>query len=209
MSSNVNDVGEMGYDSKRINTAGAVGGSWGHKEETTPHMQREQNNEKTTRSSTALHRDENGDRQDNIMRRPHTAGGGRGTNEDEHVVASTRAMMQYRRTRDSRPQEQANSGSRWASSMFTANDKSQQQQQTRQSALNGTRAAKNNDAMGRPRSAGVGTTSNTNPRASENNRPASGSGSGSNSNGMSYGSLKNRFLSGSRGKSSKLFGLSR
>lgn len=255
-----NDVGELGYDGKRVNTAGAVGqgGNWGHKgggDEKAPHiLQRgEQTHEQTTRSATSLHRDggnhrqasggagteENtGERQDSLLRRPHTAGGGRangggGGEEEGHVVASTRAMMQYRRTRgdsgnagsgqgqaQTQGQTQGQAGSsRWASSMFT-NEKGQPSAQggTRQQAsgsggagggaLNGMRSTKNADSSGRPRSAGVGTTNTGSNRiAAESNRPASGS--GANGNSMSYGSLKNRFLSGSRGKSSKLFGLSR
>ena len=231
-----NDVGEMGYDGKRVNTAGAVGqgGNWGHKgggdEKVPHHMQREQSHEQATRSATSLHRDggnhrqggggggdENaGDRQDSLLRRPHTAGGGRaasgagagagGEGEDGHVVASTRAMMQYRRTRgDSgsgppgQGQGQGQAGSsRWASSMFTGNEKGASGQGSRQQggnggALNGMRNNKNSDSMGRPRSAGVGTSNTNNNRAAaEGNRPASGS--GANGNSMSYGSLKNRYV---------------
>ena len=188
-----NDVGDMGgYDGKRINTAGAVGGNWGHKEDKVPHiMQRDQGNEQTTRSAAALLRegrrqggggnDDNADRQENVnMRRPHTAGGGGGRNDDNHVVASTRGMMQYSRTRESGSGQQ--SSSRWASSMNAGGET-----QARQNALNGMRNPKN-DTAGRPRSAGVGT---TNPKnRTSDNRPASGN--GANGNGMSYGSLKNR-----------------
>jgi hypothetical protein len=227
-----NDVGDLGYDGKRVNTAGAVGqgGNWGggRQDEKVHIMQRGEQDAPNTRSANSLHRDGNanrhatpdesgGERNDNLLgRRPHTASGGRASGEqDEHVVASTRAMMQYRRTRGDSgsggggQQGQGQAGSsRWASSMFTGNEKGGQGQgrQGGSGALNGMRSSKNADAMGRPRSAGVGAT-NTATRQTESNRPASGS--GANGNSMSYGSLKNRFLSGSRGKSSKLFGLSR
>lgn len=198
-----NDI-QDGYDGKRINTAAAVGGTWGHRNDG------QGNN--VSNSATSLHRDGSGrqtgddnDRQENLHRRPHTASGGRGTNEEDgHVVASTRAMMQYRRTRgDTGPsgqgQGQTNS-SRWASSML--GDKGQQSSRGsgHQNALNGMRNTKNTDSMGgggRPRSAGVGTTNNVSGNRNSD-RPASGS--GGNGTAMSYGSLKNRFLSGSRGK---------
>lgn len=218
-----NDVADMGYDGKRINTAGAVGGhGWGRNagDEKIPHiMQREQQQDPVaSRSASSFHRDGgrqpsgaaeevSNDRHDNVMRRPHTATGGRATEEDGHVVNSTRAMMQYRRTTRGDGQS-GGSQHRWASSMFSGNEKQSGQPSSRNNqsgALNGMRSSKNADSMGRPRSAGVGT-SNQNPSSrADNNRPASGS----NGNSMSYGSLKNRFLSGSRGKSSKLFGLSR
>lgn len=219
------DVGE------RVNTAAAVGqgGTWGHKEDKVHRGGDPNDQNANARGSSAMHRDGSKHRQasggggderggqDSLLRRPHTAGGGRatgggaGTDEDGHVVASTRAMMQYRRTREGGSGSAGAGSSRWASSMFTGNDKGQSGAGGRQasgqgSALNGMRSGKHSDNMGRPRSAGVGT-SNTNTRtADSNNRPASGSGA---NNSMSYGSLKNRFLSGSRGKSSKLFGLSR
>lgn len=206
-----NDVGDMGYDGKRINTAGAVGqggGGWGREEKVPQIMQRDHEQKRNASNHRDSGRDEGGERNEPVPRRPHTAGGERG--EDGHVVASTRAMMQYRRTREDSGQGQGGQGqgsSRWASSMFTGGEKGhggQGQSRQQQGALNGMRSNKNSD-MGRPRSAGG--VANTSNRNQDNNRPASGS--GANGNGMSYGSLKNRFLSGSRGKSSKLFGLSR
>lgn len=260
-----NDIGEMGFDGKRINTAGAVGqgGNWGVKTDEKVSSQREPIHDPVaTRSATSLHRDgvrqtaedEGVDRQDSLLRRPHTATGGR-VEEDNHVVASTRAMMQYRRTRtDGTQQSQPSSGAqqqqlpvqqsqqqagqqgsntRWANSMFNEKEKAAPQGTTttnpqgsrgapqptpNAAALNGMRNNKNSDSIGRPRSAGVGATTQQvapSTRPSETNRPSSGNGAApsatgsGNGNGMSYGSLKNRFLSGSKGKSSKLFGLSR
>lgn len=178
------DVGDLGYDGNRVNTAGAVGqgGNWGDMKQSAVPRDTPLNRES---------RREDSERNEVINRRPHTAGAGRGGDGDnDHVVNSARGMMTYSRNKDNAG---GGSSNRWA-----------QQNSSRQpgGVINGVRGK--NDAIGRPRSAGVNATNNNSNRPTD--RPASGTNNG---NSMSYGSLKNRFLSGSRGKSSKLFGLSR
>eukprot|EP00604_Paraphysomonas_vestita_P000714 CAMPEP_0174825202 /NCGR_PEP_ID=MMETSP1107-20130205/42518_1 /TAXON_ID=36770 /ORGANISM="Paraphysomonas vestita, Strain GFlagA" /LENGTH=361 /DNA_ID=CAMNT_0016056595 /DNA_START=950 /DNA_END=2035 /DNA_ORIENTATION=- len=235
----------------------------------------------TTRSAGSLQRDGNGNLinnsngNDDQMKRPHTASAaGRGvqTQEDDHVVAGARAMMQYRRTRESsNPQPNAvapspqlqqqqyqnqntnSSGNRWANtgpqiaqannvtsarnppprvtsalaasggnatttirktpSTPTTNNPPNgwQDSQGRPKSANGLPIATND----RPNSGGVrGTTPQVQPQSQPSNTASvqpiqSNTSNNSSSNPMSYGSLKNRFLSGSKTKSTKLFGLSR
>lgn len=108
----------------------------------------------TSRSAGSLHRDGKDD--DGPQRRPHTAHGGRveqgeGDEENGHVVAGARAMMQYRRTRSGQPEPtqsapapaaatSSNSNTRWASGLFSSGNNDAAKAQS--SAVNQASAAK-------------------------------------------------------------------
>lgn len=184
-----------------------------------------ENKPATTRSAGSLQRD--GGEVD-PHRRPHTAHGGRGE-EEGHVVAGARAMMKYRRTRaDGASGQEQSSGTgtggstqRWANSLFKSEqqtsggtgDRTNNSGRNRGGApTNGVRKAADGT---RPKSAGMGSGApNPTTRTASgglNDRSSSGTrgqGQGAGNNAMSYGALKNRFLSGPRGNKPKIFGLS-
>lgn len=116
------DLGGFDAAAKRVQTANtgvrpaAAGTGYGSRPDSAAETY--DTKQPTTRSAGSLPKD-----QDQVVggnRRPHTANGGRdGGDDDGHVVAGARAMMQYRRTRDpSAPTGTGGSkdgGNKWAS----------------------------------------------------------------------------------------------
>lgn len=165
--------------------------------------------------------------------RPHTAGAGARSGNDDgddegHVVAGARAMMRYRRAKGDPPvsgssgQGNAYSSGRsggWGGSGAPAIGKdgksSGHNAMFKSGAASSTPAL---DSMGRPKSANATGSSgmpvtrsssalNNNEHYRSSGGGAAGTSNASNgSNSLSYGALKNRFLSGSKNKS-KLFTL--
>mmetsp|Transcript_24705 Transcript_24705/g.36415 ORF Transcript_24705/g.36415 Transcript_24705/m.36415 type:complete len:537 (+) Transcript_24705:96-1706(+) len=128
-------------------------------------------------------------------KRPHTAHGGHGNEEDkEHVVAGARAVMQYRYTRGDtgpRVQGQPSAGPRGTEERSGG--------MARKKGQSGHASRKTADG-GRPRSAGTSGDAPT-PSNRTTSRGLSGTTHGqSGNNKSSYGTLKNKFLSGPKGK---------
>jgi hypothetical protein len=133
------DGGDMGgFDAKRVQTANtgvrpAAAQGYASGRPDSAAAETYDTKPGTTRSAGSLHRDGEGDDGEARHARPHTAHGGR-DEEDGHVVAGARAMMQYRHSREvagsgnGRPQPSAvgsktgsnggSEGNRWASNLF-------------------------------------------------------------------------------------------